>query len=77
LVYAHPELTGEPDNDFLELTWEDECECGVRFTEGDNKIVKIKDNTLLLKGVMWPDEDDRLEDIFLTVLVVDEIEDNV
>ena len=67
LVYpALWELTGEGENEFLYLLWEDEgCDYSLKFAEEDNLEAKIEGCCLFLYDTDANDDDDQT---MLTIL---------
>ena len=66
------ELTGERENEFLYLSWEDDGkDFSLKFNEGDNLEAKIEGCCLFLYDTDANDDDDRT---MLTILAPKQLE---
>lgn len=61
-------LTGEEENEFMALSWEEDgLDYGVIFKEGNNQTVKVSGSSMFL-------EDNEGEEVQLTILVPQNLE---
>ena len=65
------DLTGEPENQFLYLSWENDGDYNLKFCESDNQQVKVDGSDIFLFDT---DADDEQNVTKLTILVPQKID---